>query len=392
MKSMDEPDFLAIARNLAFEGVFAREDGTVTAYRAPGLVFFFAPFVRLGAGLMELRLINAATAGLGLVVLFDLVRRHGGPLAGLLAVALVPAWPVMIYAATTIYPQTLQAVLLVLTVWCLDRATRSPGVLPALLAGLACGAAILTAPIVLLVFPILAGWLLWRSARRWSHTILFCLVSGLLVSSWTARNYVVFDAFIPVATSSGLNLLVGNSPETRPDTALEIRFPEYVYTEITGKDEVERNRILTRAAVREMTGDPARTIRLYFGKFLHWFDYSNKLVSDDVVEGGASAIKADLRDMILFGAYMIIVLPLLAHLILIRRYPFKPVEILFLALWIGAGLAYAIFFTRVRFRLPFDWFVIASNGIFLAAVIEGWATRRGLSVRGAAFRTREPQR
>ncbi|MFP6639692.1 MAG: hypothetical protein VCC04_05570, partial [Myxococcota bacterium] len=59
VKSMDEPDFLAIAENLAFSGVFAVEPDAPTAYRAPGLAFFMVPFVRFGAGLMEVRLANA---------------------------------------------------------------------------------------------------------------------------------------------------------------------------------------------------------------------------------------------------------------------------------------------------------------------------------------------
>ncbi|MDH5453708.1 MAG: hypothetical protein OEX14_10180, partial [Paracoccaceae bacterium] len=42
VKSADEPDFMDIARNLAFHGVFA-ETEEPTAYRAPGLVFFLAP-------------------------------------------------------------------------------------------------------------------------------------------------------------------------------------------------------------------------------------------------------------------------------------------------------------------------------------------------------------
>jgi len=198
------------------------------------------------------------------------------------------------------------------------------------------------------------------------------------VCTWTVRNYVVFDTFIPVATSSGLNLLVGNSPNTRFDSALEIRWPEYVYTEITGKNEVERNEIMTKAALTEIARDPGRAVRLYFGKFLHWFDYSNTLVSDDVIEGGASSIKADTREIILLVTYLILVGPLLLRLLMVRRYPFKPIEILFIAIWIGAGLAYAIFFTRVRFRLPFDWLIVASNGIFLAALVRRWAERRGL--------------
>lgn len=377
IKSQDETSFLAIAQNLAFEGTYAEQSGTPTAYRAPGLVFFLAPLVRLGAGLVELRMANALLVGVGLVVLFHLVRRHAGPAAGLLAVALVPLWPVVIYAASTLYPQTLAALLLLVLVWFLDRLTESASLRPAALAGLASGLLVLTVPVVLLLMPVFLGWILSMSRRRLVHAGAFCAVSAVIVGAWTVRNYAVFDTFIPVATSSGYNLLAGNTPGARHDTSLDVRFPGHVYTEITDKPEAEVNRILTEAAIREIRRDPARAGALYLGKFAHWFDFSNALLSDKVVPGGASAISPGTREVLLFVTYSgVIALPLLVRIALCRRFPFRPLELLFLCLWIGAGLAYAIYFTRVRFRLPFDWLIIASNAMFLAAVAETRLARR----------------
>jgi len=60
---------------------------------------------------------------------------------------------------------------------------------------------------------------------------------------------------------------------------------------------------------------------------------------------------------------------------MIRRVPLKKLEILFFALWIGAGLAYALFFTRVRFRLPFDWLILSVNAMFIATLIEEYINR-----------------
>lgn len=375
VKSFDEPDFYAIAENLAFDGRYADEDGTLTAYRAPGLVFFATPFVRMGAGLMELRMIQALLVGGGLILLFHLIRRNAGPLAGFCAVALVPLWPVVLYASTTLYPQTLAAFLLVLTVSLLDLLRRNGKLGTAALAGLSYGVLLLTIPVVLLLLPVVVLWLLIYMRRALVPAAVVCVVAGATVGVWTLRNYTAFDAFIPVATSSGYNLMAGNAPNARFDTSLNVRFPEYVYTELTGKSEVERNDILTTAAIAEIRKDPERVAWLYLGKFLHWFDYSNRLMSDDVIEGGASSVGANLREMILLVSYGVILLPLLLRLVLLRRYPMTPVEVLGLALWITAGLAYAIFFTRVRFRLPFDWLILASNGVFLAAMLENYAAR-----------------
>ncbi len=371
-KSLDETEFLDIARSLAFDGAFANADGELTAYRAPGLVLFMAPLVRLGGGLLELRLELAALFGLTLVMLYSLFRRHGGPLAGLAAVVMVPLWPVGLYASTTVYPQTLAAFLLVGSVSLLDMLRGTSSLWVAGLAGIFLGALILTVPMALLLFPIFLVWVGLRGSRRLAQCLVVCLVSGLMVSAWTYRNYLAFDAFVPVASSSGYNLLVGNAPAARGNTGSDVPFPDHVYTALTGKSEVEQNQVLTDAAVAEITADPARFARLYAAKFLNWFAASNTLVSDrvDELEHGASRIDVGLRELVLVASYgLIIVVPLVLRLMMVRRMPLKDIEILSLCLWIGAGLVYALFFTRVRFRLPFDWLIIGMNGMFLATLL-----------------------
>lgn len=370
IKSFDEGAFQVLADNLATSGRYADHNDKITAFRAPGLVFFLTPFSALGLEIVGMRLANATLIGLGLVLVYHLLARKAGPLAGLIAVMLIPAWPVVIYAGTTLYPQTLGAFLLVLTVYLLDVLVGSDRLQHAIWTGLSYGAMLLTIPIVLLLWPVFAGYILWQSPRKLTHVVVFTVVAASLVGSWTYRNYAAFGHFIPVATSSGYNLLAGNSPGARYNTSLEVRFPEYVYTELSGKSEAEANSIMTKAAIKEITADPGRIAILYLGKFLHWFDFSNTLLSDQQLEGGASALAPSTRDVILFFTYLTIILPLVAHIIHARSYPFTRLELLFLTLWITSGLAYAIFFTRVRFRLPFDWLIISSNAIFLAAVIE----------------------
>lgn len=373
IKSFDETAFLLLAQNLVTIGEFSEVPGELTAYRAPGLVFFLTPFAALGLDIVGMRLATAVLIGLSLIAVFHFLDRKAGPLAGLFGVTMISGWPVVIYAGTTLYPQTLAAFLLVVTVILIDDMRDARAAWGAIWAGLSYGALLLTIPIVLLLWPLFALYMLTQNRRGIIQTVIFTLVSAALVGSWTYRNYTAFDAFIPVATSSGYNLLAGNSPNARFDTSLDVRFPEYVYTELAGANEVEANDIMTKAAIDLMVEDPARVAVLYLGKFLHWFDYSNTLLSDTDIEGGASAVPVSTRDMILLASYLVVIaLPLLARLLLLRRYPFQRIELLFLALWVCSGLAYALFFTRVRFRLPFDWLLISSNAIFLAAVVETW--------------------
>ena len=45
---------------------------------------------------------------------------------------------------------------------------------------------------------------------------------------------------------------------------------------------------------------------------------------------------------------------------------------LLLALYLGGGMAYAVYFTRIRFRLPFDWLLIIVDALFLARALARW--------------------
>ena len=52
-----------------------------------------------------------------------------------------------------------------------------------------------------------------------------------------------------------------------------------------------------------------------------------------------------------------------------RCVPLTALEVLLLVLYVAAGMVYAVFFTRIRFRLPFDWLLIAMDAMFLARVV-----------------------
>jgi hypothetical protein len=392
LKSMDEPAFLDISENLATHFEFAHtNDPTIegyepslplgalrpTAYRAPGYVFFLAPFRRLGAGYIGLRIVNFGLLASTLLLAYGFLTTRCSKLAGLLAVLFGIGYPVLVYAAGTLYPQTLSALVLVMSVWLLDRARPESKLATYAWAGLAYGALILTVPVYLLLVPIVVWWLLRirRSSLRQVGVTL--AVIGAAVGVWSLRNMAVFGTPMALGTNSGFNLLSGNCPNAHDgQISLEARWPEYVYTELTGKNEVEQDRILTRAALQSIRDDPTGAGVLYVKKFLFWFSIRNELLSDKVVPGGAGAGERWLRDLIMLSSYGILLGLLLVRLVLWRRFPFAGLELLLLWLYIGGGLAYAIYFTRIRFRLPFDWLLIAMDAIFVSQLFLGWISAR----------------
>src|SRR5579862_5127916 len=67
---------------------------------------------------------------------------------------------------------------------------------------------------VLSLFPFLAGWAAWRSRQHILRNVaLACGIMALCCVPWTVRNYHVFHAFIPLRSTLGLQLWVGNNAD-----------------------------------------------------------------------------------------------------------------------------------------------------------------------------------
>jgi hypothetical protein len=386
VKSLDEPAFLDIGSNLAFHGQFAHTNvpgvdgydpklplGSLrpTAYRAPGYAFFIAPFQRLGAGFVVLRIVNAILVALTLLVLYRFLAARYSPVAGTIAVLLTLGYPVLVYAASTLYPQTLSAFLLVASMVLLERLQPGARMRAFLGAAITYGLLVLTVPVYLLLIPVVFIWLLWSRRASLAQAVLVVAVVVGCVGLWTARNLAVFHAPVAMGTSSGFMLLSGNCPNTRYDQAsVDVNWPDEVYAEITGKNEVERDQIMVRAALRFVRENPGDAFVLYVQKFLYWFSYRNEVVSDRVVPGGAGAGPVAIRDLVMLLTYGSLLLLLIVRLALVRRYPMTSWEVLLLALYVGGGGAYAVYLTRIRYRLPFDWLLITMNAVFLAQVVQ----------------------
>ncbi len=64
---------------------------------------------------------------------------------------------------------------------------------------------------LLLVFTL--GFLLWN--RLYRHALVLIMVTVILMTPWTIRNYRMFNKFIPTGMQLGYNLWVGNSPDSK---------------------------------------------------------------------------------------------------------------------------------------------------------------------------------
>ncbi|MFM1872713.1 MAG: hypothetical protein RL398_2135 [Planctomycetota bacterium] len=369
-RSRDEVAFLDLAYNLAFEGEFAHRGGihdprpldtsaplVPTAYRAPGLPLMLAPIAMLGGGLQAMRIFNACCLGASLLVLFRLAARGKGEQTALLAMLFIAGSPAVFYSGVTLYPQAVASLLLLCVVWMLPQGGAGFGMRRAAGFGAIWGALVLLVPIFLLLLPVCLGVLLVQRRIGALAAAVALSVAMLAPLGWGARNQAQFGAFVMTATSSGYNLACGNCPSAEWNTSTEVSFPSELVAALAGKDEVEADKVF-RDAVREWAAqDPFRLAVLYAKKCAYWFAYSNDLVSDRLQDIDRRALGLQARYLLLAATVLPFLILLLVRCLAVRAKPLDADGVVVIALYVVACLVYAVFFVRVRFRIPFDWVV-----------------------------------
>ncbi len=353
----DERDYYAIATNLATTGHFSLDGHTSTAFRAPGYPMLLAAVAVVQPSIVVMRLLNVAALVLALVSLGRILRRHGPPLAALIATFLATAYPLFFYTAGTLYPQTVAGCLLLTALDCITGAMRGRDYV---WGGLLLGVLILTVPTTLVVLPLLVVWL-WFDRRPLLRNLTILIACAILVIiPWTVRNYVVFDTFVVISSNSGLNLLLGNSEHTSPNSGVNVDVSQY---EVITKhmNEIERDTFYRNAALDYIRGHKIRTVTLYLQKFVNYFNIRNDLWT--------TSEASRFNDLVVLMTYGPLLLVTIARITLTKRIPLSNIELLLLLLYVANGLFAALFFTRIRFRLPFDLLLISNTAIVLATLL-----------------------
>jgi 4-amino-4-deoxy-L-arabinose transferase-like glycosyltransferase len=349
----DEREWTQLAANLARKHTYTLDGIHATAIRPPGYPCLLALSVAIGIGNTGLRLVNLSMFLLSEVLLVMLARRLFSRCAAAISILLVLFYPVLAYVATLLLPQTFGAALLLLGIWLLIR-VETPSAWSIILAGLAWGLLILTIPTFIFVLVCCVAWLLWK--RRDFRRKVFPLAAPLilLVGAWTARNYVEFHTFFFVASSSGMNLLIGNSENSTMASGAYTDLNRYV-TAASGMSEVEADKYYKASAVAWIKENPGTALRLYVLKFIEYFSFTERIVT------GNFATKAEQpfwRSLIMLFTYEPLLFLLIARIAVARRYPLSEVEILLAGLYFLNALFAAVFFTRIRYRLPMDWILL----------------------------------
>ncbi len=312
-------------------------------------------------------MLNFICLSLSIIVAFKLCARlDTTKAAGAISSVLFIIYPVLFYAAGTLYPQTVAMLLLLLILYMCSYA-NSRIILLFIACGLTLGVAILTVPTFIFVLIVCAGWIafsLRRAAIMSAAIVIIVALSVVLV--WSVRNYVVFNAPVFVSTNSGVNMILGNSKNTTASSGVNVDIQDYAPE--SGLNEVQIDKHYRNEAIKYILSNPYRWAGLYAEKVANYFNYQVAQVSQ--------VRTVSLQDTIMLGTYGPLLILFILRMFFIFRYPMSKLEALLAVIYFGNAFFSALFFTRVRFRLPFDTILIVLDSLFLARLCAGRAWSR----------------
>jgi hypothetical protein len=285
--------------------------------------------------------------------------------------------PLLVVSGALFYPEATAAVVLVGSLLAAWEAVRRDRLLPGALAGLLLGVLALFRPVGLAIAPVMVAWVGLGPRRSWGRRTVHAAVLGLawagVLLPWTYRNYQVHGWLVPIATAG---------------------------TQVVSGRETDSTRWgLTRSIALSAGRDPVSFIRRTaheFGGF--WEFYPTRLQSDDpnlrerYSRGdpritSALLFQRSLRDVasaVSFGAELA-----LAAVGLVVGWRIRRRETVWLvSIVLAFALGYALFFGKLRYRIPILPIVFGFAGLGVATIL-GWIGRGrqvGMDERGTTQR------
>lgn len=275
----------AYAQNLLATGVYGRAAGVPDAAIPPLYSYALAVVYGVfGRGYVQVGLFHLALDLFSIAALYEIGRRVISPRGQTdwipaLAALFTALYPYLIFQNLTLidtpfFMALLHAFLLALVLLRERPAFDRTAWALAGLAGVALGASMLTRPIVPPLALLAAVWFLFR-LNLWqtlARLLPVAVVSALIVVPWIGRNFEVFDAFVPMTTTSGANFWQGNSPYTVPVFRAGYDV-QWTAPELTTPDLYSREADAERFALafQYLREHPDRIPELLWVKFLvHW--------------------------------------------------------------------------------------------------------------------------
>lgn len=328
---------------------------------APPITWYLYGVGRLiGLDLFGLRVLNALFGAATVALLFLIGRRlFGAPVAAAAALA-ASAYPYLLYLPGVLYPQNVFQLTLAVLVYLLLRYREEGRFRLLLLAGVALGISALTVVAILPASLVIAAWLLafgpGRLGRRVRDVAVLATLTVLVILPWTARNQVVTGRFVLISEMGGPAFFWANNPEADPyDRDAEAWLERYTRRHDReqarqGWAAADMNDVLQFRAARFVRDEWPRALRNYLIRLGMFFDVAPRsFTSNDHTSGGRSTLVAIVSS--------VPVLLLVPFGLWFGRRRWREL-CLIVGIVLLMAMAYAAFHVSVRYRFPFEPYLI----------------------------------
>jgi hypothetical protein len=355
----DEKEYLQLSQHLLQGPGYSMDGVHLTASRPPGYAFFMSAIEAVGGGIVSIRVVQYLLLTATILLTFRLCQESTRSAELPAVVFLVIIYPVLFYTGATLYPQTLAAFLFAVALTQLLAPAK--GFFANLATGLTFGVLILVVPTFLFTLGVVLALSGMLKLLRWRDVGPIVLGAFVLVGAWTARNAVQFHQFVPVASNSGANFLIGNCENTVPygGSGNIDRTQYWEKARALGLDEFQQDHFYRQAALTWIEEHPVRAVVLYLEKAANFFNVYNEYAPENKAEVSIW------KQAVMAVSYGILLALLAWRLVEIKRFPLTAREKLLLLTYALSALTSAIFFTRIRLRLPYDYLLIAVIAMFL---------------------------
>ena len=165
------------------------------------------------------------------------------------------------------------------------------------------------------------------------------------------------------------NFFVGNCENTIPTGGSgNVDRTHYQQEKLGNSDWMNSKRITIteKAAFTWIENHPRRALILYFEKTANFFNVYNEFAPENKAE------VSFWKQGVMAVSYVILLALLAWRLLEMKRYPLTTCEKLFLLIYVLSAFTCALFFTRIRLRLPYDYLIIAMIAAYFGQRLAEW--------------------
>ena len=361
--------------------------GSQVFFMSPGYPYFLAViFTILGKSILAVRLIQIFLNSINIILIYLTTRSLHSEKAGYASAIIAAIFSPFIFYSGAILLEVVQTFILSVFLLIISNRSLLKENRNWLWAGITLGIAGFFRANILLLFPVMFAWFLFKAVRNKDERKLFyrgllyfsagCLVPVFLV---TARNYIAGGDFVVISSNGGINFYLGNNEnapgiyKTPEDFDFFKDLSGRKYAEQISGDSLspsEASAFWVHKSLDYIEKNPADWLSLTGKKILLFFDDNDNPQSAIMDPSFFAENYSTILSLPLPGFFIVFIISIFGLILTFNRRKEYTLVYLFIITYIAATV---LFFITGRFRVAVSPAFITFAGI---GIIEGYSLAR----------------